>query len=176
MREHAPPIHNLNRLAKIAGIELDKQAESDFVIITAFNIESRYPDFKRYFRKICTQQFTEIQMEKNKEAFQMAKITNELTEIIRKYIAKVSQVRKVDEAYIYGSYAKGRAKKWSDIDVAIVSPDFSQDLFEERVFLMKLALNFDDRIEPSPFRPEDFTIDNPLVNEISTSGIAISAE
>ncbi len=106
----------------------------------------------------------------------MAEITTELTELIRKYIAKVSQVRKVDRAYIYGSYAKGRSNKWSDIDVAIVSPDFSQDLFEERVFLMKLALKFDDRIEPSPFRPEDFNIDNPLVNEIRASGIAISSE
>jgi hypothetical protein len=40
---------------------------------------------------------------------------------------------------------------------------------------MKLALRFDDRIEPRPFRPEDFTPDNPLVNEIRTSGIEISA-
>lgn len=61
-RDHAPPIHNLVRLAKIAGIELDEQAESDLVTITAFNIESRYPDFKSSFRKKCTQQFTTKQM------------------------------------------------------------------------------------------------------------------
>ena len=103
----------------------------------------------------------------------MANIPAELKELMRRYIAQVNQVKQVDRAYLYGSYAKGRANKWSDIDIAIVSPDFSQDLFEERVFLMKLALNFDDRIEPSPFRPEDFNLDNPLVNEIDASGIEI---
>ena len=69
LREHAPPIHNLNRLAKIAGIELDKQAESDFVTVTAFNIEFRYPDFKSSFRKKCTPQFTTAQMETIKRYF-----------------------------------------------------------------------------------------------------------
>lgn len=44
LQAHAPPIHNLVRLAKIAGIELDEQTESALVTITAFNIESRYPD------------------------------------------------------------------------------------------------------------------------------------
>ena len=96
--------------------------------------------------------------------------------IIRKYIVQVKQSKHVSKAYIYGSYAKGSAGIWSGIDVAIISPDFSHDLFEERVFLTKLVLRFDDRIKPSPFRPEDFNLDNPLVNEISTSGIEISTE
>jgi len=57
------------------------------------------------------------------------------------------------------------------MDLAVVSPDFSEDLFEERLRLMKLALEVDDRIGPNPFRPEDFDINNPLVNEINNSGI-----
>ncbi|MGX9365334.1 HEPN domain-containing protein [Desulfoplanes sp. PS50] len=72
-RGHAPPIHNLIRLAKIAGIKLDKQAENDFVTITAFNIESRYPDFKNSFRKKCTLQFTTQQMETIKRYFKWLK-------------------------------------------------------------------------------------------------------
>lgn len=63
LQDHAPPIHNLVRLSKIAGITLDEQTESDFLTITAFNIESRYPDFKSSFRKKCTQEFTLTQME-----------------------------------------------------------------------------------------------------------------
>ncbi len=62
LRDHAPPIHNLVRLAKIAGIELDEQAENDLLTITAFNIESRYPDIKSSFRKKCTHDFTTLQM------------------------------------------------------------------------------------------------------------------
>ncbi len=60
--DHAPPVHNLVRLAKIARLHLDEKTENDFVTITAFNIESRYPDFKRSFRKKCTQEFTQKHM------------------------------------------------------------------------------------------------------------------
>ena len=88
----------------------------------------------------------------------------------------MSKEKHILKAYLYGSYAKGVAGQWSDIDLAIISPDFSEDLLEERIELMKLALRVDDRIEPSPFRPEDFTRDNPLVDEISKSGIEIPLE
>ena len=70
LRDHAPPIHNLVRLAKSAGIKLDEQAENDLLTITAFNIESRYPDFKRSFRKKCNRDFTTTQMEMIKRYFQ----------------------------------------------------------------------------------------------------------
>ncbi len=106
----------------------------------------------------------------------MAEVPIEIEKIIRKYIAQVKQLKQVSRAFIFGSYAKGTAGKWSDIDIAIISPDFSHDLFVERIALMKLALKLDDRIEPSPFRPEDFNLDNPLVNEIRTSGIEINTE
>ena len=69
LKDHAPPIHNLVRLARIAGIELDEQTESELLAITAFNIESRYPDFKSSFRKKCTREFTTIQMEIIKRNF-----------------------------------------------------------------------------------------------------------
>jgi len=63
----------------------------------------------------------------------------------------------LDYAYLFGSHAKGTSNQWSDIDLAIVSPDFSEDLYEERLVLMRLAAEIDDRIEPKPFRPEMFT-------------------
>lgn len=106
----------------------------------------------------------------------MAEVLPEIETIVRKYITRVKDTKNISRAFIYGSYAKGNPNKWSDIDIAIISPDFSDDLFDERVALMKLALRVDDRLEPSPFRPEDFHMDNPLVNEISTSGIEISTE
>ena len=103
----------------------------------------------------------------------MASISPEIEEIIHKFIALIQKERRLLKVFLYGSYAKGIAGKWSDIDLAVVSPDFSEDLFEERIKLMKLALGVDDRIEPSPFRPEDFNENNPLVNDISESGIEI---
>lgn len=59
---HAPPTHNLLRLAKAAGLELSESRTEVLVTITAFNIESRYPDFRRDFRRKCTLDYTDEQM------------------------------------------------------------------------------------------------------------------
>ncbi len=68
-REHAPPIHNLLRLARVAGLSPDEAKIDDLITITAFNIEARYPDLKRSFRLKCTPEFTNDQMQKIKEVF-----------------------------------------------------------------------------------------------------------
>ena len=68
--EHAPPVHNLLRLAKAAGLETDEIKTAALITITAFNIEARYPDVKRAFRQKCTAQFTGSQMQIVKEVFQ----------------------------------------------------------------------------------------------------------
>jgi len=70
LKDHAPPIHNLVRLAGIAGLEVDEKTENALIMVTGFNIESRYPDFKRSFRKKCTQLFTIEQMSEIKRIFQ----------------------------------------------------------------------------------------------------------
>ena len=79
----------------------------------------------------------------------------------------------VTKAYLFGSHITGRADKWSDIDVAVISPQISDDRFEERVTLTKIAISVDDRIEPLPFNPANFIKDDPLVREIINKGIVI---
>jgi HEPN domain-containing protein len=74
-KEHAPPLHNLQRLAKMAKLSLDEDRKKDFLLITSFNIEARYPDIKRSFRKKCTKEFTQEQMETIKEIYQWLKKT-----------------------------------------------------------------------------------------------------
>jgi HEPN domain-containing protein len=69
LHKHAPPIHNLLRLARAAGVEPDKRQTEALIAITAFNIESRYPDVKRSFRAKCTPEFTARQMETIEEIF-----------------------------------------------------------------------------------------------------------
>lgn len=79
----------------------------------------------------------------------------------------------ISKAYLFGSYLTGRVNEWSDIDVAVISPQISSDRFEERVRLMKIAVTIDDRIEPLPFNPDTFAEDDPLVREILTNGLAV---
>ena len=103
----------------------------------------------------------------------MAKSSAEIEKILKHFLNKVQQKYRVVSAYLYGSFAKGTSNKWSDIDVAIISPDFSDDLFEERLNLIKLAASIDDRIEPKPFKKELFDPNDPLVDEIQKDGIQL---
>lgn len=62
--EHAPQIHNLLRLAEQAGITMSAEQKEALIVITAFNLESRYPDEKRSFRIKCTEQYTKVELGK----------------------------------------------------------------------------------------------------------------
>ncbi len=87
-----------------------------------------------------------------------------------RFIALAQQWVEIESVYVYGSHAKGTATKWSDIDVAVISPAFAPDIFQARVWLLGLAAQVDDRIEPTPFTPQDFTPNDPLVSEIQRFG------
>ena len=79
------------------------------------------------------------------------------TELVNKYIKELQKNGfPILEAIIFGSYAKGNPKEESDIDVALVSPAFSGDRFADRRNIVPLRRKIDTRIEPIPFRPEDF--------------------
>lgn len=62
LKQHAPPTHNLLRLAVTAGLDVDNETAEKLTTITAFNLEARYPDFKRAFRQACTPKYTAQQM------------------------------------------------------------------------------------------------------------------
>ncbi|HIJ54930.1 MAG TPA: nucleotidyltransferase domain-containing protein [Deltaproteobacteria bacterium] len=100
--------------------------------------------------------------------------TENVVSNVNRFVNELGEKLKVHAAYIYGSHSRGNPTIWSDIDVAVISPDFSEDLFEERLKLMKMAANIDDRIEPHPFRVEDSESSNPLASEIQKHGILIS--
>jgi HEPN domain-containing protein len=72
-KEHAPPIHNLQRLANLTGISLGEDKADKLILISSFNIEARYPDVKRSFRKKCTKEFTLEQIQILKEIYKWLK-------------------------------------------------------------------------------------------------------
>jgi predicted nucleotidyltransferase len=104
----------------------------------------------------------------------MAEINNLILEIVRRYLKRLNECGiHVEKAYIFGSCSRSTDDRWSDIDLAVVSPEIEDDRFEERVRLMKLAVDIDSRIEPLPFRPDTFIDDDPLVREIKKEGFEI---
>jgi predicted nucleotidyltransferase len=81
----------------------------------------------------------------------------------------------VSKVILFGSHAKGKANPDSDIDIAVVSTQFGQDITEEMMMLRKIALKVDSHIEPVPLCPEDLD-DNfsTLAQEINRYGIDIA--
>ncbi len=71
--EHAPYIHDLEKLAVLASIVLSDERKNELQRISRFNLEARYPDDKREFRALCTKEFTEKEMQKIEEIYQWLK-------------------------------------------------------------------------------------------------------
>ncbi|MBW2407286.1 MAG: nucleotidyltransferase domain-containing protein [Deltaproteobacteria bacterium] len=103
----------------------------------------------------------------------MVESKDRLNKIINIFLKEIQKKYRIDNAYLYGSFAKGTFNIWSDIDIAIVSSDFSGDLFEDRLALMRLASTIDDRIEPRPFKTEFFNRNDPLADEVQKNGIRL---
>lgn len=102
----------------------------------------------------------------------MASFNNEerVEEIVMRYGKLIRQKVNIKHIYLYGSYAKGTYSPDSDIDIAIVGDDFSGDIIEDTLLLMKIRRKIDNRIEPRPFKTKDFNLSNPLAREIINTG------
>lgn len=76
--------------------------------------------------------------------------------------------------YVFGSRMKGRAGKWSDLDVGLVSDDFNKDRIAGMSKLFYLGTKVSDLIEPHLFTTKEFndTYDA-LAQEIKRTGIRI---
>lgn len=76
--------------------------------------------------------------------------------------------------YLFGSYAKGTAGKWSDIDVAVLSDSFKKNMNKSEEMLWKLGILADPRIEPVGIAPDDFKKGKSvLASEIKKTGVRI---
>lgn len=98
---------------------------------------------------------------------------------VKKEIDKYIEILKEDklpikEVILYGSYAKGNPRRWSDIDLCIVSSKFKNS-GETMEYLWKKRKIFDVNyaIEPIGFSPKDFRESNSLIEEIKKTGIRI---
>jgi predicted nucleotidyltransferase len=103
----------------------------------------------------------------------MAEISVAVQRSVNEFLAAVAEHRRITAAYLYGSETRGHAGPWSDIDVAVISPDFGDNLFAAQLDLMLLAAKVDERIEPRAFTPESFHPNNPLASEIRNTGIRL---
>ena len=99
-----------------------------------------------------------------------------------KVISEISEFKNILKAdklpitgvYVFGSYAKGTATRYSDIDVAVISPKF-KDFWSALSYLYaKLPYGLGWSIEPVGFSPKDFRDKySSLIYEIKKHGVKV---
>jgi predicted nucleotidyltransferase len=104
----------------------------------------------------------------------MVKIPDKTRKIIDTYIDALNRNNiPIKEAILFGSYATGKYKEWSDIDIALVSDLFAGDRIDDKDKIRSITLSVSSEIEVLPFPPSDFTTQNPFVKEILKTGIKL---
>ena len=103
-------------------------------------------------------------------------VEKDLEKFISDFTVLLSGEFKLAEVWLFGSYATGTAGEDSDIDLAIISNDFEGNRFYDCTKISNYVIDKTypelqfAGIEVHPFRTEDFTIDDPFVEEIMKTG------
>ena len=91
---------------------------------------------------------------------------------IEEYVHDVAYAMPISKAVLYGSYAKGTATEYSDVDICFFLDSFgnrrSVDIVSK---LLSLTHNYNTiYIEPRAFEISDIGNGNPFVNEVLATG------
>lgn len=107
----------------------------------------------------------------------MAYTKDEVLRVIKKFRREIESVIHADKVFLFGSYATGREQDYSDIDVAVVSADITdENYFDLKNKIFKKAVELDSHIEPLCFSKEEFDNDwLPIVPEIKRTGVEVPA-
>lgn len=108
----------------------------------------------------------------------MAAASNSLKKVkayVGEYVAALQKDGlPIERVFLFGSCAKGHPRKWSDIDVCIISTRFGKNVDAlEYLWTKRRREDVMRGIEPVGFHPREFVDDKPLVWEIKSSGIEI---
>ena len=87
----------------------------------------------------------------------MALSKDRIDQIIKGFISRLTNEIDVEEVILFGSYARGNAKEYSDIDLAIISDWFREKThIESMQYLSRIAANYDSLVEALPFTVEEY--------------------
>jgi predicted nucleotidyltransferase len=103
----------------------------------------------------------------------MVKKRQEIENIVKRYVNELRRLGiEVSQVILYGSYAKGNPKDYSDIDLAVVSPTFQKlDIFERQLLLSRAHHNFGEPIEPIGLTPKQAREKKGIAREILETGV-----
>ncbi|MFA4829726.1 MAG: nucleotidyltransferase domain-containing protein [Thermodesulfovibrionales bacterium] len=105
-------------------------------------------------------------------------VKREIRKKINDFVKELKRQRiRVTKVILYGSRVSGKPHEYSDIDIAIISPDFGKDRYREGAKLFEIAYKIDPLIEPVPISAESYEKDTwlPLIYEIRKNGVELKA-
>lgn len=79
-----------------------------------------------------------------------------LRKVLIQYRKKLSEKIRVNQMILFGSYARGTPRDYSDVDLAVVSPDFKGDPIEDFLLLARVAREVTPLIEALPYTTAEF--------------------
>ncbi|MEX0786414.1 MAG: nucleotidyltransferase domain-containing protein [Dehalococcoidia bacterium] len=101
----------------------------------------------------------------------MVTTATDITEIVRSVVDDLADAAPVQQAILFGSYASGDARKWSDIDLAIISPAFSNvPMWRRQELLAELLPEADVRLSPLGYTPVELANPTLFLREIIRTG------
>jgi uncharacterized protein len=78
---------------------------------------------------------------------------------------------------LFGSYASGKAHRWSDVDVALVAKEFTGDGFADASYFARINNKKPYMaIEPKTFSTAYFKKGDPFIKEIIRTGIEVEVD
>lgn len=90
----------------------------------------------------------------------------QLVQIARDFGNRLQSVFASVELRLFGSYLKNCANQYSDLDLAVVSPDFAgMEPYTAMKILQRIKLQVSNVIEPIPVTPEELA--NPEMGTLS---------
>ncbi len=105
----------------------------------------------------------------------MVQLPAEISETIKIYLDLLKKNNiPIKKAILFGSYATGNYREWSDIDIALVSDIFVGDRINDKDKIRNITLSVSSEIEVIPFSSKDFNLQDPFVKEILKTGINVS--
>lgn len=91
--------------------------------------------------------------------------------VAREYAAAVRKTMNVRDIFLYGSHARGEAKKDSDIDIAVVADQVPGDYIDTMASLWRLTNDVDEDIEPVLLLTSDD--ESGFLDTVRRTGIAV---
>ena len=77
-----------------------------------------------------------------------------------------------EKVLLFGSYAENKAHKWSDIDLLMISDQFTDNIFNDLDLFSKINIRYPE-IEVHPYSTKHFSDGDDFINEIMKKSIEL---